>query len=157
MDSPDDVIEHQLLRLSRRSQAIHVRTSSGDVVLERSSYGILCLILDEGPQRLGSIATAFGLDPSTITRQVQAVEKSGLAEKTVDPSDRRASLLSITEHGREATERARAFRREVLKHVIADWSEADRTAFGAYLQRFNDTVEDWIKGDGQLTVNGHHG
>ena len=154
MDNPDDVIEHQLLRLSRRSQVIHVRTSSGEVALERSSYGILCLLLDEGPQRLGSIATAFGLDPSTITRQVQAVEKAGLAEKTVDPTDRRASVLSITKQGRDATETVRAFRREALKQVIADWSEADRTAFGSYLQRFNDTVDDWIKGEGPLTV--HH-
>jgi len=153
MDNPDDVIEHQLLRLSRRSQVIHVRTSSGEVALERSSYGILCLLLDEGPQRLGSIATAFGLDPSTITRQVQAVEKVGLAEKTVDPSDRRASVLSITKQGRDATETVRAFRREALKQVIADWSVTDRTAFGTYLQRFNDTVDDWIKGDGPLTVH----
>jgi len=141
---PTDDIEQQLLRLNRRSQAIHVRTSSGEVVLERSSYGILCLILDEGPQRLGTIATAFTLDPSTITRQVQAVEKAGLAAKTVDPSDRRASLLSLTDQGREAIETARAYRREILGQVIADWSDEEREAFGASLKRFNDTIEDWI-------------
>ena len=45
MDNPNDDIEQQLLRLTRRTQAIHVRTSSGEVLLERSSYGILCLIL----------------------------------------------------------------------------------------------------------------
>ena len=144
MSYPTDDIEQQLLRLNRRSQAIHVRTSSGEVVLERSSYGILCLILDEGPQRLGTIATAFTLDPSTITRQVQAVEKAGLAAKTVDPSDRRASLLSLTDQGREAIETARAHRREILGQVIADWSDDEREAFGSSLKRFNDTVEEWI-------------
>ena len=145
MDNPNDVIEHQLLRLSRRSQAIHVRTSSGEVVLERSSYGILCLILDDGPQRLGTIATAFTLDPSTITRQVQAVEKAGLAIKTVDPSDRRASLLSLTDQGREAIETARAYRREMLAKVIGDWPDDERQSFGTSLKKFNDTVEDWIQ------------
>ena len=143
--NPSDDIEQQLLRLTRRTQAIHVRTSSGEVILERSSYGILCLILDEGPQRLGTIAIAFTLDPSTITRQVQAVEKAGLAVKTVDPSDRRASLLSLTDQGREAIETARAYRREILGNVISDWSDEERSAFGNSLRRFNDTVEDWIK------------
>ena len=144
MDNPNDSIEQQLLRLTRRTQAIHVRTSSGEVLLERSSYGILCLILDEGPQRLGTIATAFTLDPSTITRQVQAVEKAGLAVKTVDPSDRRASLLSLTEQGRDAIETARTFRREMLARIVADWTEEERLAFGASLKRWNDTVEEWI-------------
>jgi len=150
VDTSNDVIEHQLLRLSRRSQAIHVRTSTGEVVLERSSYGILCLILDEGPQRLGTIATAFTLDPSTITRQVQAVEKAGLAVKTVDPSDRRASLLSLTDQGREAIETARGYRREVLAKIIDDWPDEERQSFGTSLKKFNDTVEDWIQ-SGTLT------
>jgi len=150
VENSTDVIEQQLLRLSRRSQAIHVRTSSGEIVLERSSYGILCLILDEGPQRLGTIATAFTLDPSTITRQVQAVEKAGLAVKTVDPSDRRASLLSLTEQGREAIETARGYRREMLAKIIGDWPEEERQGFGASLAKFNDTIEDWIQ-SGTLT------
>jgi len=145
VSNPNDDIEQQLLRLTRRTQAIHVRTSSGEVLLERSSYGILCLILDEGPQRLGTIANAFTLDPSTITRQVQAVEKAGLAIKTVDPSDRRASILSLTDVGRDAIETARAHRREILGKIVDDWTDEERAGFATSLKRWNDTVEDWIQ------------
>jgi DNA-binding MarR family transcriptional regulator len=145
LHNPDDDIEQQLLRLTRRTQAIHVRTSSGDLMLERSSYAILCLIVDEGPQRLGTIATAFTLDPSTITRQVQAVEKAGLAVKTIDPSDRRASLLSLTDQGREAIQFARSHRRETLGKVVSGWSVEDRVDLGRLLKLFNDSVEDWIR------------
>jgi DNA-binding MarR family transcriptional regulator len=145
VSNPNDDIEQQLLRLTRRTQAIHVRTSSGEVLLERSSYGILCLILDEGPQRLGTIANAFTLDPSTITRQVQAVEKAGLAVKTVDPSDRRASILSLTDVGRDAIETARAHRREILGKIVDDWTDEERAGFATSLKRWNDTVEDWIQ------------
>ena len=155
MGNPNDEIEQQLLRLTRRSQAIHVRTSSGDVMLERSSYGILCLILDEGPQRLGTIATAFTLDPSTITRQVQAVEKAGLAVKTADPTDRRASLLSLTDQGRAAIEAARAYRRDVLGQVVQTWSDDERASFGSMLRRWNDEVESWInqaRSSGEIAV-----
>ncbi len=144
MGNPNDDIEQQLLRLFRRTQAIHVHTATGDVLLERSSYGILCLVLDEGPQRLGTIAQAFTLDPSTITRQVQAVERLGLAEKSVDPSDRRASLLSLTDHGRVAIEEARAYRREMLRRVLEGWTEDERAGFAGSLRRFNETVEQWM-------------
>ena len=91
MAEHNDEIEQQLFTLLRRSQAIHVTTRSGETELDRSTYGILCLVADEGPQRLGAIATRFRLDPSTITRQVQAVVRLGLAEKAVDPADRRAT------------------------------------------------------------------
>jgi len=144
VSNPTNEIEQQLLRLLRRTQAIHVNTSSGEVLLERSSYGILCLILDEGPQRLGTIAQTFTLDPSTITRQVQAVVNAGLAEKTVDPSDRRATLLSLTSEGRRAIGDARNFRRETLSAFLEDWTEEERSQFGTLLRRFNETVEQWI-------------
>ena len=143
----NDQIEHQLFKLLRRTNAIHVQTSSGEIELERSAYAILCLIADDGPQRLGSIATAFRLDPSTITRQVQAVERLGLAAKSSDPADRRAALLHLTDTGRDAIGTARAHRRRMLDAILADWSEDERSEFLKALQRFNDTMDDWIVRD----------
>src|SRR5206468_12660068 len=71
MDTANQQIEQQMTVLLRRVQRIHLSTSD-DVNLERSAYGIMSKLFDEGPQRLGVLANAFGLDPSTITRQVQA-------------------------------------------------------------------------------------
>jgi DNA-binding MarR family transcriptional regulator len=143
----NDDIEHQLFKLLRRTNAIHVQTSSGEVELERSAYAILCLVADDGPQRLGSIASAFRLDPSTITRQVQAVERLGLAAKSSDPDDRRAALLHLTDTGETAVERARAHRRRMLDAILADWSTAERDDFLKALTRFNDTLDAWVARD----------
>jgi len=156
VDDSTDEIEQQLSRLLRRTQAIHVRTTSGDIVLERSSYGILCLLLDEGAQRLGTIATKFTLDPSTITRQVQVVVNLGLAEKSVDPSDRRASLLRLTLEGRAAIEQARAHRQEMLAHVIGGWTDEEREKFGKSLRRFNESVESWMASEPRPARHGVH-
>ncbi|QIX27337.1 MarR family transcriptional regulator [Nocardioides sp. JQ2195] len=145
MDNQNDVIEQQLFTLLRRTQAIHIGTASGDVELERSSYGILCLLADEGPQRLGAIAQTFRLDPSTITRQVQTVVRLGLAEKSVDENDRRASLLELTELGAAAVAEARDHRREMLDRLLAAWTPDERAEFLRSLQRFNATVEKWIE------------
>ena len=93
MDTANEQIEQQMTVLLRRVQRIHLSTSAGDVNLERSAYGIMCKLADEGPQRLGALADAFGLDPSTITRQVQALEESGspTARRTPPTGARRSS------------------------------------------------------------------
>lgn len=144
--TPNDVIEQQLTKVMRRSNAIHVSTASGEVALERSSYGILCLLADEGPQRLGSIASAFHLDPSTVTRQAQAVVKLGLAAKKTDPGDRRATLLSLSDFGERAIKEARDFRRRALDLLLAGWSEDEVEQFGSLLGKFNDTIDQWEAG-----------
>lgn len=134
-------IEQQLTILLRRVQRIHFSTSSGEIDLDRSAYGIMCRLSDEGAQRLGSLAHTFGLDPSTITRQVQALEQSGLVRREADPSDRRASLLSLSREGAEVLERTRAHRRARMHAALEDWPEADLAEFGRLLERFNQSID----------------
>ncbi len=141
MDTANKQIEQQITVLLRRVQRIHLSTTTGDVALERSAYGIMCKLADEGPQRLGALATAFGLDPSTITRQVQALEEIGLADRTTDPSDRRASILDLTPTGREVLDSTRARRRSRLQEALADWPESDLTDFGRLLKEFNASLD----------------
>ncbi len=141
MDTANKQIEQQITVLLRRVQRIHLSTTTGDVNLERSAYGIMCKLADEGPQRLGALATAFGLDPSTITRQVQALEEIGLASRKTDPSDRRASILDLTPNGREILDSTRARRRGRLQEALADWPEADRAEFGRLLGQFNASLD----------------
>jgi len=117
------------------------------VNLERSAYGILCKLSDEGPQRLGALANAFGLAPSTITRQVQALEELGLASRTTDPSDRRASILDVTPSGHDVLGRTRTHRRARLQKALADWPERDLTDFGRLLKEFNASVDALLDDD----------
>jgi DNA-binding MarR family transcriptional regulator len=141
MDTANKQIEQQITVLLRRVQRIHLSTTTGDVNLERSAYGIMCKLADEGPQRLGALATAFGLDPSTITRQVQALEEIGLAARKTDPSDRRASILDLTGTGREVLDSTRGRRRAKLQQALSDWPESDLTDFGRLLKEFNASLD----------------
>ncbi|NUR05929.1 MAG: MarR family transcriptional regulator [Nocardioidaceae bacterium] len=141
METANVQIEQQMTVLLRRVQRIHLSTTTGDVNLERSAYGIMCKLADEGPQRLGALASAFGLDPSTITRQVQALEEIGLAERSSDPTDRRASILDLTAEGRGILDTTRQHRRNRLQEALSDWSEADLTDFGRLLKEFNASLD----------------
>jgi DNA-binding MarR family transcriptional regulator len=141
MEAANKQIEQQMTVLLRRVQRIHLSTQVGDIALERSAYGIMAKLADEGPQRLGALASAFGLDPSTITRQVQALEEVGLAARETDPSDRRASILDLTGTGREVLDATREHRRAVLRQVLSDWSESDLDEFGRLLKEFNASLD----------------
>ena len=139
-------IEQQLTILLRRTQRIHLVTQGGDVELDRSAYGIMCRLADDGAQRLGSLAHAFGLDPSTITRQVQALEQAGFAQRRTDPTDRRASLLELTSVGAEVLDATREHRRSRLRAALDDWSEEDREEFGRLLEKFNLSMDRLVQG-----------
>jgi len=142
MDLVTQQVEQQFTVLLRRVQKIHLSTAHGEMALERSAYGILCTLADDGPQRLGALADNFGLDPSTITRQVQALEEAGLAQRKSDPTNRRASILDLTSEGRHILDDTRAHRRERFAALMADWSEQDRLELARLLGKFNGALRE---------------
>jgi DNA-binding MarR family transcriptional regulator len=141
MDGATEQIEQQMTVLLRRVQSIHISTSSGEMELDRSAYGIMCRLADEGPQRLGALASTFGLDPSTITRQVQALERAGLVHRRADDVDRRASILDLTDEGGVVLRHTRSYRRSRLEAVLSHWSDEERTQFGGLLLKFNESIQ----------------
>lgn len=147
MDTANRQIEQQMTVLLRRVQRIHLSTASGEINLERSAYGIMAKLADEGPQRLGALASAFGLDPSTITRQVQALEELELASRRTDPSDRRASILDLTDAGRKALDQTRDYRRARLQQALSDWPDQDREDFARLLAAFNLSLDRLLEQD----------
>jgi DNA-binding MarR family transcriptional regulator len=60
-----------------------------------------------GPMRLGDVAAAEGIAPSTLTRIVTALEECAYVERCAVPGDARASTLAITQRGHEVLERIR--------------------------------------------------
>jgi DNA-binding MarR family transcriptional regulator len=147
-------IERQLTLLLRRVQHMHGMTAPDGVDLDRSGYGIMSRIADAGPQRLSALAQAFGLDPSTITRQVQALESDGLLQRHRDPVDRRASLLDLTSAGHDLLGSTRTLRIQRLRDAMASWSADERATFGRLLESFNDAVGRTVTADGSAL---HHG
>lgn len=138
----DDItrIERELTVLASRARTIHVSKPAGDVELDRAAYGVLLRLEEEGSLRLGQLARLSGVDPSTITRQVQALERLGLVERSEDPRDRRACRLGLSEEGRSALADVQGRRRGWLDDALAGWSSADRHRLGALLGRLNDAI-----------------
>jgi len=102
----DAVIDVTRLRvaLARLSRRLRRHELAG---LTPTQLAALATIGKTGPMRLGDLAAAEGIAPSTLTRLVTALEEAGHVRRCADPSDARASTLTITAHGQDALERIR--------------------------------------------------
>jgi DNA-binding MarR family transcriptional regulator len=116
-----------LARLSRRLRRHELAG------LTPTQLAALATIEKTGPMRLGDLAAAEGIAPSTLTRLVTALEDSGYVRRTADPSDARASTLAITAHGQEALERIRTENTLFLTHSLEQLTPQQRTALAVAL------------------------
>ena len=90
-----------LARLSRR---LRRHDLAG---LTPTQLAALATVERAGPLRLGDLAAAEGIAPSTLTRIVTVLEDLGYVQRDADPKDARASTLAITAQGHETLERLR--------------------------------------------------
>lgn len=125
----------RLMRLMHTVKASVAREPGSDVGHDRSAMLLLFLLMP-GPLRPGALAEASFADPSTISRQVAELVRRGFVRREPDPSDGRASLLAITDAGREVCERLRVMRRDLLAAAVEGWSDAELATFASLLSRF---------------------
>lgn len=114
-----------------------------DPPLERAAYVVLARIVGGGPARLTGLAEGLGFDLSTVSRQVSALEQAGLVDRTPDPADRRAQVITATETGRAAFARHRRVWVGALRQVTADWTPHERREFVRLFTRLNDAFSEY--------------
>jgi DNA-binding MarR family transcriptional regulator len=108
--------------------------------LDPSEYLLLRTLAHTGPADIGTLAGALGLDPSTAGRQVTAMLRKGLVDRTAAPADRRRVVVTATDTGRRLLHATSRRRRELFASLLADWSDDDLRTFGAIVTRFNQAV-----------------
>lgn len=136
-----EMIERELVRLIRSTRRTpELRWGDRDLRLPLTSYVLLNRLYDDGPQRSGDLARGAGLDKSTMSRHVAALERDGLVHRVEDPDDGRAALITLSEAGRRGLTEVRATRRTALRGRLAGWTERDRVEFARLLARLNDDL-----------------
>jgi DNA-binding MarR family transcriptional regulator len=75
--------------------------------------------------RPSAVAEELRITQSALSRQVAHAESLGYLQRTPDPEDGRATLLSLTESGSEALRIHREAQLARLRSAISDWSEEE--------------------------------
>lgn len=72
------------------------------------------ILIRTGPTGADTIARTARVQPQTMSRTLERMERDGLVERSPHPDDRRRRLVTVTDRGRRAWETARHIEREVL-------------------------------------------
>ncbi|WP_370376091.1 MarR family winged helix-turn-helix transcriptional regulator [Catenulispora sp. GAS73] len=107
---------------------------------EIGMMSVLSSVAAHGPARLSKVAQHVGLDPSTVSRHVQNLERAGLLQKAADPTDRRATQLHVTAAGLARLEEAWRRRAALIRDGLSQWAPEDLRRFRVLLERFAEDV-----------------
>lgn len=136
-------LEHELGRLLRRvRRGLADRAVLVDPALSATAYPLLVTLAEIGPHRAGELAEMFALDKGAVSRIVGQLLEFGLIERSPDPADGRASILSATDEAHRRFARLAEVRRAEVGVRLADWDPASIAELGAGLARFNAAISD---------------
>lgn len=143
-------IELEVAQLLRRAERTHASGAPGTPrrgrALDRSGYLLLHTLGTHGPQNVNVLAGRLGLDASTVTRQVVALERAGHVRRTRDPRDGRAVVVEPTTAGLDELAVHRDARADLYADVLGDWSRLDRALLAELLGRLNADLDAFRRG-----------
>jgi DNA-binding MarR family transcriptional regulator len=122
---------------------------AGADALEPGQYDTLELLVQRESWRMSDLADALRVDPSTATRAVQRLLKSGLAERHHSSADGRVVMVSATAAGRHRYDAIAARRREVMSELLSAFDADERRELAGLLERFVAALDHYALGIGE--------
>ncbi|GLI27333.1 hypothetical protein ARHIZOSPH14_15750 [Agromyces rhizosphaerae] len=104
-----NAVEHELVR-------------GGDVGLG-TLLALRVLDRHDGAGRVQELSDELGVTIGAASKQVDRLERAGVAERRPNPADRRSSLVVLTDPGRAALASAEAATRDILRRLLGDDAE----------------------------------
>ena len=130
---PGEVVE-ALMRLLYTVRRLHHGRFT-DRELSGPRMRLLGALSGLEPLRMGDLAARLGLTARTITTLVDALEREGLLARRADPTDRRATLIELTDRGREYVDRIGVTLGELAEQVLAPLDAEERRQLLGLLSR----------------------
>ncbi len=126
----------------KRPQRWAAVTSQAKVDIDRPSAVILQTLVLCQPSscHVQELADRLGIEPPSVTRKTQELEKAGYLRRVADPEDRRAIDLRVTPDGRKVAERLWEAQRGIIAEALSGWSPDERRQFARLFQRFSDDL-----------------
>jgi len=124
-----DLLQRLMKRL-RRAQAQRLAPLGLTPAQERA---LRMITRSEEPLRMTELADQLGIVPRSVTTVVDALEQAGLVRREIDPHNRRAIRLHLTDRGLAVRDDMREARRRAAEDLFAPLTAGDREALGELL------------------------
>src|ERR1700761_9401088 len=121
---------HRLTKRLRRAQAESLAPLGPTPAQERA---LRLLTRDDEPPPTTGLADRLGIVPRSLAMVIDALEEAGLVRREVDPRNRRAILLRLTDRGTAVRDELREARRRAAEDLFTPLSAEDRKTFASLL------------------------
>jgi DNA-binding MarR family transcriptional regulator len=88
----------------------------------------------------------IGVQPATVTRMLQRMEKAGFVERRHDLEDRRVSRVYLTAAGRAVREDVQEVWRRLEEEAFAGFAEEERVLLHQFFSRIRDNLTEVASG-----------
>jgi DNA-binding MarR family transcriptional regulator len=134
-------VGHLYLELHHRlHRLVDEAMSSAGVSLSRAK--VLNELAQHGPMNQAALAARLGFAPRSVTDTVDGLEREGLAARSVDPADRRAWIVEMTEAGSTALAHALSVKKKAMNHIFGVLDATGRAEFAALLSSIRDRLDE---------------
>ena len=134
MSDDDAEVLGELLMRAARGQRRRWRDTLAPWDLSPHHARALHVVTDRSGTRLSELAEALRIAPRSATEVADALQARGLVERTSDPTDRRAVVLTPTEEGRRVQAEIAAARAADNRDLFARLDADDRATLARILR-----------------------
>jgi len=138
MADPDYILQDQVGHLLRRAhqRATQIFLEAFEAAqLTPTQWAALARLRADGAVSQNHLGRLTAMDPATIQGVVRRLEARGYVGKTDDPTDRRRTLLRLTEEGERVAAELTATAMRVSNATLAPLGEEERRVFLAALAK----------------------
>jgi DNA-binding MarR family transcriptional regulator len=125
---------HGLTTMARRARDVSDDLHPG---LSLVDYTLLAEIYLTPGVRAADLCAHFGLDKSTVSRQLEQLVSAGLLRREGERPGRRGSVLALTPAGQQHLAAAAQALRDRLAARLTGWDDGDIATFAQLVTRFN--------------------
>jgi DNA-binding MarR family transcriptional regulator len=129
-DAPAVDVTRLRVAIARLSRRLRKHELAG---LTPTQLAALATVEHTGPLRLGDLAAAERIAPSTLTRLVSVLEEHGYVQRHAVPGDARAWTIAVTPRGHEVLDRIRQENTTLLADSLLTLAPDQRAALAAAL------------------------
>ncbi len=130
----------QVMRLADLVQRDMADSFAG-TALTMSRVHLLWVIHHGGPSTQQALAAALDVSPRNVTGLVDALEQAGYVERAPHPTDRRATLVTLTSLAERTMREMSGQREQLAADLVAGLPAAQQSALAEGLERVADRFE----------------
>lgn len=126
---------HMLLYRAFHAQRAALRPNLAKLGLGAGQPKILGYLSRNGASSQRQLADFYDVDPATVCRMLDSLQKGGFVSRRPDQADRRRDLIELTPAGQEAYGQWQACCRKMEEQMLAGFSQQERDLFSSFLAR----------------------